>query len=81
MNTIGINGIIYLIVPRYHATKRDLCMLVDMVENSLEHFTTNIVKIYINSIWEVPVNYMYILQTFTFFGTYIYFYATIYTKW
>lgn len=56
INLIWINDTIYLIVLRYHATKRDLCMLVDMVENSLKHSTANIVKVYINSIWEIPVN-------------------------
>jgi hypothetical protein len=53
-----INLITYtnLVIARYHATKGYLCMLVDMVENSLKHFTANIVKVHINSIREIPAN-------------------------
>jgi hypothetical protein len=45
----------YLLVLRYHATKRDSCMLVNMVEDSLKHLTTDIVKINIDAIREVPI--------------------------
>jgi hypothetical protein len=53
---------IHLLILRYHATDQDLRMPVNMVEDSLKHLTTNIVKINIDSIREVPVTLRYIIM-------------------
>jgi len=45
---------VYLIILRYHSTKRYSSMLVDMVKYSFKHFTTNIVKVNINTIRKIP---------------------------
>jgi hypothetical protein len=52
---------IHLLILRYHATDRDPCTHVNMVEDSLKHLTTNIVQINIDAIREVPVTLRYII--------------------
>ena len=47
----------HLLILRYHATYWDSCMRVNMIEDSLKHLTTNIVKININAIREVPITF------------------------
>jgi len=47
----------HLLILGYHATNWDSCMPVNMVEDSLKHLTTNIVKININAIREVPITF------------------------
>jgi hypothetical protein len=53
---------IHLLILGYHATDRDPCMLVNMVEDSLKHITTNIVKINIDAIREVPITLRHIIM-------------------
>jgi hypothetical protein len=48
---------VHLVILRYHSTKRYSSMLVDMVKYSFKHFTTNIVKVNINTIRKIPVKF------------------------
>ena len=47
----------YLIILRYHSTDCYAGMGIQMVEDCLKHFATNIIEVQINSIREIPASF------------------------
>ena len=48
----------HLIILRYHSTDWYAGMEIHMVEDCLKHFTTNIIKVQIDTIREIPALFM-----------------------